>query len=508
MMRARRRRPLSYGRKLVAFCAILPAFAAVFIEAPVPAPTRALVTLLWILCLAPLFQYLGTPAQRRRPLPFVPAISVMYGLYYALPLTLGATDNYYNAPVDPSVDYDYPVQLAFFGWILMMSGYWMGSLIVRDRRATSEFPWRPKFLTTVGLALLTGGLIINLTKAVLGYSIITGGIFQFVVSLQWLGAGLLTILARRGELSAPAKIAMVAAVIATAATMVAGGSIAPLAMFFAVIGFGAWIAKPSVQLRWLVLGVVIGLAATSFRGVASDFRQTVWFGSQNLSQVERLGVMLRLLQLNVENDGYLGTVKHGIEVTAQRSASLDLLANVVRRTPSEVPYWEGQTYLSLIGSFIPRFVWPDKPKKELGQAFGHRYGYIYWSNYSTAINLPILVEFYANFAIIGVIAGMLFTGFIYRVLDAAVNRPGQTPLLSMIGGVLLLPLLLIESDFSLVFGGIPLNAFALWLVWVVMTRGLPAPASARLRPRPGLAGREPLPHLPSPTTGSSRMLGR
>lgn len=63
----------------------------------------------------------------------------------------------------------------------------------------------------------------------------------------------------------------------------------------------------------------------------------------------------------------------------------------------------------------------------------------------------------------------------------------------MIGSVLLLPLLVIESDFSLVFGGIPLNAAALYVVWRLIARSA---AGVRhigmLRPA---EGRYEVPHL-------------
>jgi hypothetical protein len=42
--------------------------------------------------------------------------------------------------------------------------------------------------------------------------------------------------------------------------------------------------------------------------------------------------------------------------------------------------------------------------------------------------------------------------------------------MSMIGLTLLLPLLLIESDFSLTFGGLPLSGLALWGIYSAMRR--------------------------------------
>ena len=96
----------------------------------------------------------------------------------------------------------------------------------------------------------------------------------------------------------------------------------------------------------------------------------------------------------------------------------------------------------------------------LGQDFGHRYSYIETYDRSTSINFPFLIEFYANFGWTGVMFGMLLTGMIYRVLDALLNVPGQSVVRSLVGLSIMLPLLNIESDFSLVFGGLFLNMVA------------------------------------------------
>lgn len=470
------RSPLTFLRRLTAAIALVPAASAVLIDAPVPGPTRALVALLWVLSVAPAWFYFSAPPAQRRPLPFLPAVSLVYGLYYALPLTLGGINLYEGAPVDPRWDYEFPVQLAFFGWIAMIASYTVIGFFLRDGGPAKLFDWRPRRLALSGLLLLYGSIAVVLLRSYLGGVLTSGGMYQFLISLQWTGAGLLTILARRGELAAVPRLLSLAGIVTAALLMLSIGSIAPLVMLFGIIGFAVWIGRPAIQTGWVVASLVLLVTAMTLRGVVFDFRQTAWFGDQHVTPTQRVGLMIGLLQLRIANDGVAPTVAHGIVTTASRSSNLDLFANVVRRTPSEVPYWDGATYYSLVGSFVPRFLWPDKPTKVLGQAFGHRYSYIGSSNVSTAINLPILVEFYANFALAGVVSGMLLVGVIYRLIDAFVNRPGQAPLVSMFGSVLLLPLLVIESDFSLVFGGIPLNAAALYVVWRLIAR---PPATVR-----------------------------
>jgi hypothetical protein len=453
---------------VVAAMAVLPILAVLFRSSDIPPFTRVLATGLWILCLAPAFAYVSDESPTRRPIPFFPMISAVYGLYYILPIVVGAYNRYMNAEADPAFDYDLPVQLAFFGWVAMGLGYFVLGLFTRKVIKPDRVNWSARLAAHWAFAFLYGGLAITALKAWLGATIAVGGVFQFLVSLQWFGVGLLTVLARRGQLSGVQKIAFVVGFAGASVIALAGGSVAPLVMFFIVLGFALWIGRPAIGKRWVIVGIVAVLVAATFRGVAIDFRKTVWFGQEQFSTEQRFGLMIELVNKEIEDRGVTGTVLHGIEKTVQRSANMDLFADVVRRTPDRIPYWNGDTYSSLVGLAIPRFLWPDKPVKELGQAFGHRYGFLHRSNLSTSINFPFLVEFYANFGPPGVVIGMFLVGLIYRCLDGFVNRPGQSTIRSLMGVVLLLPLFLIESDFSLTFGGLPLNALALYVVWKAM----------------------------------------
>jgi hypothetical protein len=75
----------------------------------------------------------------------------------------------------------------------------------------------------------------------------------------------------------------------------------------------------------------------------------------------------------------------------------------------------------------------------------------------------------------------------------------------MIGAVLLLPLLLIESDFSLVFGGLPLNAIALGTLWFFLTRSAGS-ASVTRSPGPRLTHQGPARAPAASVAASSRIV--
>ncbi len=457
-----RRQPLL--RALLVVIMVIPLIAATVVASPIPFETRVEAGFLWLLCLLPSWIHLSTAPERQRPIPFIPMIGIIYGLYYALGVALGAANQHYKIFLNPERDYDDAIFVALYGWIAMGLAYLAAGLFVSPRRNTAPVEVPDVVRRRYGLLLMLGGLLLESFRLVSNIPVEVAGILKFLGTLGWFGSGLLVTMAVQRRLNVPYRIFTYSGVAAYLLMGVGSGSVANAAFFGAVIFVSAWIGLKRLRFSWIV-GAVFGmLLIVSLRGVSEQYRKVVWIAGEGGGIVSRTGLFFRLLDARVQSDGVNGTVSKGFETSAGRSANLDLLANVIIRTPREIPYWGGETYLSLVGAFVPRVLWPDKPTKELGQAFGHRYGYIGQSDTNTALNLPILVEFYANFGIAGAIAGMFLVGLIYFVLDRTVNNPGQDTLHSLVGVVILIPLANIESDFSLGFGGLILNGVALWFV--------------------------------------------
>jgi integral membrane sensor domain MASE1 len=415
--------------------------------------------------MGPALIYSAQDRRRRRPLPFLPSIGIAFGLYFVLPVVLGAYNRYLLIALDPRVDYDFPVQIALCAWIAVIVSYFLaGEFWSRVRLQRRKIPWGQARIVFWGFTLLYGAFALSAFKAIFMTEGFSPAVTQFILSLQWLGIAFLTV-ARSRRLLRNIQLIFFAVGAATSIGLtLAGGSMAPLVQLAAVVGYALFLSGTRLKPRWLVAGLLILGVAISARGVATEFRAATWFGTDNLSAVDRAQLMVTLIQKKVDADGLGPTLVHGAKTTFERSADMDLLADVVKRTPSEIPYWEGYTYRSLIGVAIPRLLWPDKPTKEIGQAFGHRYGYLKWNNLATSINLPFLVEFYLNFGFLGVLIGMSIVGVTYRTLDEVVNHPAQDLLTSLFGVIVLVPLLMLESDFSLTFGGLLLNGLALYVV--------------------------------------------
>lgn len=173
---------------------------------------------------------------------------------------------------------------------------------------------------------------------------------------------------------------------------------------------------------------------------------------------------------------------HGLGL-ARRISHIALMEHVVSNTPDRIPYWKGETYRPLVTSWIPRFLWPGKPREETGWTFGQRYEILHSTDPPQSINLPWMIEMYANFGGPGVILGMGLVGALFAFLEAFFSRPSMTPAETAAGTAVVLPLFLQDSNFSLMTGSIPLLIAAFWVVLAVAAK-IPLP-SVLSKDRPG-----------------------
>jgi hypothetical protein len=90
-----------------------------------------------------------------------------------------------------------------------------------------------------------------------------------------------------------------------------------------------------------------------------------------------------------------------------------------------------------------------------GQTFGHRYGLVFNTDNTTSLNMPQLVEMYANFGMVGVVFGMMALGLLYRLLMELFIHP-EMGFGALIGGVYFVAYAVeIGSATSLSVGAIP-----------------------------------------------------
>lgn len=449
---------------------VLVAVLLLQVQSDVPFGVRVEAGGLWLLYLLPAAAYAGRRRESRPPLPTLAILGFAHATFYALPPLTGIVNAAYlpvpwnTMPwVDPAWDIPAALDLTLWGWLALLGGYGVSSVFLHDRAAESPALDVRKLIGPLWLVAAFGPTVEAL-GAVAHLPVVLAGTLGFGKVAGRYALTVLLALRTRGDLPRSQGKFLAAAILIEMVLLATTGSMANPMMFGLTLSFGFWIAGGRVRPRFVAAVAASILIAVILKGVADDYRRRAWWVSEQLTQVERTVVMSELLQDQMASEGLGGSIVTGAQASMRRSATLDLLADVMRRTPREVPYWGGQTYYTLLGSFIPRFLWPNKPTKTLGNQFGHRYGYIGTNDRWTEVNMPYLLEFFANFGFMGVIFGMLITGSIVRILDVVLNRPRSSILRATAALVIIQPIFLIESDFSLVFGGLILNGVAMLLL--------------------------------------------
>lgn len=136
----------------------------------------------------------------------------------------------------------------------------------------------------------------------------------------------------------------------------------------------------------------------------------------------------------------------------RRISTVRLLDRALSETPARVPFFAGETLRPLLYVAVPRILWPDKPREDIGNRIGHAYRVLLPDDRATSINLPWIVEFYINFGVKGVVLGLGLAGFALgglAWLGTVGARSAVSPLLTV--GILF-PLAYQDSNISLMVG--------------------------------------------------------
>lgn len=191
--------------------------------------------------------------------------------------------------------------------------------------------------------------------------------------------------------------------------------------------------------------------------VKMQYRKLVWNPqvSSQMSSIDKTRLIIELM------DGYWLAGTQGNERVEEnlrgRTDNLYLLRVVQDSTPSYVPYWNGETYESAVYILIPRILWPDKPTINTGNSFGHRYFILHENDLTTALNLPWIIEAYANFGVEGIVVVFTLLGIMFGFLKQSFGHPGINRLNSCLFLCLTIPLTVPESSLVSMWGGLLLS---------------------------------------------------
>lgn len=102
-----------------------------------------------------------------------------------------------------------------------------------------------------------------------------------------------------------------------------------------------------------------------------------------------------------------------VQMVGGRLSHLNILATVIKQMPEAVEFQYGKTFLVVVNSFVPRFLWPGRPVGMFTNDLARQFGFNPF-DFVTVTNFSVVEELYINFHVFGVIAGMLVLGIVLR----------------------------------------------------------------------------------------------
>ena len=274
---------------------------------------------------------------------------------------------------------------------------------------------------------------------------------QLMTPLCYMSIGILTLLALNRKLTYLHSMFITLAVVFVVSNLLLSGSLAPIVLFLVFLGIIYWNKKRTLPWVFIVLCILI---AVILNPVKSKFRNHTWYAQdKSLTYYDKAILLGRVVKEHYADSSVIEKVNSDKGIV-YRLAHISTFAYVAAVTPDSVPYWFGDSYQTLWTSFIPRIFWPGKPQSTIGQDFGHRYGLLQTYDMGTSMNLPWIIEFYANFGQWGVLAGMFFTGVFFRILLQKLKVSVDNPVEHVLAVTITFSLFYAESNFALMVGGI------------------------------------------------------
>ncbi len=399
-------------------------------------------------------------------IPFLPILGAFYALYFGLPVLV--TDELATHGRDaPVSSLRTALHYAVIGWLALLVGYY--GLSPRLPCRSVRLHWSVESGKSLAMRLLFLGSLAAVVSRMATIPRAVEQVMHMLMLMGRVGLGILLLLSLRRRLSNGWNVFVWAGLLPLFLLLQVGsGFVASLAYSALFVLMLVWATGSRVPATVLV---AFGIAILLLRGSLPEFRDRIWEDPEAaaMGPLAKSWLFLEVIQDRFDEDG-LELIPVAHHIAASRTAHLALFADVAWTTPDLVPYWGGETYKTIPASLIPRFLWPGKPVKEVGQAFGHRYAILDPDDQTTSVNLPHLIEFYVNFGVTGVVGGMLLLGMFYGWLSRKLNTVASGDGGIVIGAVLFTTLLNIESDLSLVCGSLWQIAVALFVVFRVLGR--------------------------------------
>jgi hypothetical protein len=418
----------------------------------------------FVLLFLPWHAYLGWRHGGHQPLPVFAILAIMYWLYYAVPLFL--EDHVFSTIYEPfghelaESTLTLALLMALVGvcslWLGMRSG--LARMIVPRAQLSME-------LTQSKLNYVRGVLIIgslfSLSDAPLqlageGTRQLVGIMLSFVPILAF------AILFRnyiRGQSNALDKLLILGFLAVRLVGGLSSGWLGVTASIAVLCGAIYLMERRRVPRLALLAALLFTMF---FQFGKEDFRKTYWQAGEvvqqeQASRTERMKFWVDS-SLDKWNEALSdpNSFRRAINPSVSRLSLLNQTANVIDLTPATVPYQYGLLYSYIAITWIPRFIWPEKPSmSEANQYYQIAYGLTAEEDLSkVSISVGILTEGFMNFGWAGVVLIMFLAGIFFDFYQKTFLSQSSGALMTGIGLILLPQFIAVESQMAQYVGGI------------------------------------------------------
>lgn len=166
------------------------------------------------------------------------------------------------------------------------------------------------------------------------------------------------------------------------------------------------------RIPWVAFGAIFLVLALLHNG-KNHMRSIYWFDDNpvQVSLTSLPGFYEQWASAGLQSSEDTGQETSSL---LERSSLIQMLCLVIEETPTKRPFLNGETYGHILGQFVPRILWPDKPR---GHVSTYRLAIYYGlqdedATSRTTIAFGMLPEAYANYGMMG-IAGL---GFVLGLL--------------------------------------------------------------------------------------------
>jgi hypothetical protein len=224
------------------------------------------------------------------------------------------------------------------------------------------------------------------------------------------------------------QVALIAVAGFTTIIGLLGGMLEPAVLPLLLVLIVRWHVRS--RFPWLL---ATGLALFFFviNPVKYEYRNLTWTAEGRVGPMDRIANWVEAAQttyLYIKDPISFEEEDNVLRRSLQRIDLLHKLAYVKSLTPETVPFLRGESYRYMLITFIPRLVWPNKPRaNEATDLVDYAYGFRFpeQESHGTNIGAGFVAEAYANYSWVGVIMIMAIQGIIFALLNRTLNTAGN-----------------------------------------------------------------------------------